>query len=252
MQITLSSLINQDIWRIALVFARVGAAFMTLPGYGEPGLPVRIRILAGLGFSVATEATIGGFPAAPSNVWGMLFGLAPEITTGVMLGMLSRILVSGILSSGTIIGLNVGLSNIFANGLGLEQSATVGAAVYAAFLAALFASNGHHLMLRALIGIYDVVGPGVWPDITASTHAIVSATARSFELAAELAMPFLLLALLFNCSLALVNRSLPSLPVFQIGQPALVGVGLYLLAAASSALVDRTLQIYAQTLALMH
>lgn len=251
-QITLSGWVSAEIWRVFLVFARVSTAFFLLPGLGEPGIPARIRMLAGLGLAIAVSSVIGPVPPPPGNAWALFFGLMPEMLTGALLGVLSRILISGVLTAGGMIGLNIGLSNIFANGLGYEQSATIGSAVYAAMLAALFAADGHHMILRSLVGSYHVVPAGHWPDIAASARVVAQTTGRSFALAAELSMPFLLLALLFNASLALINRVMPQLPVFQLGMPALVGIGLYLLAATSSAMVERALNAYADIVALVH
>ena len=239
MQITLSGWISLETWRVFLAFARVGTAFMMLPGYGEPGIPARIRILAALMFAVAVADVIGPVPPVPSGAWGLLFGLLPEAATGALFGLLARIMISGVATAGAVIGQNVGLTNIFAQGIGMEQSAALGTAINAALLAALFAADGHHMILRALVGSYGTVPPGAWPDVAGGGQAVLAATARSFDLATQLAMPFLLLALLFNISLALVNRILPSLPVFNLGQPALVGLGLYLLASAAGAMIER-------------
>ena len=55
---------------------------------------------------------------------------------------------------------------------------------------------------------------------------------------AQLAFPFLLLAFVFNVGLAVVNRALPAMPVFMIASPALVVIGLYLLAATVPGLLE--------------
>jgi flagellar biosynthetic protein FliR len=250
-QITLNGWISEETWRVALVFARVGAALMMLPGYGEPGIPARFRLFVGLGFAVAIAATIGPVPPPPKNVWGLIFGLLPDLSTGILFGLLSRTIVSGMLTAGTVIGQNIGMANIFIQGLGFEQSAALGSITYAAFLAALFASHGDHLILRAMVGTYDIVAPGNWLDISASAKAMVDATAKSFELAVQLSMPFLLLALLFNVSLAMVNKVMPHLPVFQIGQPFLLALGLYLLAASAPAMLEHSLSAYTDILMVM-
>ena len=43
---------------------------------------------------------------------------------------------------------------------------------------------------------------------------------------------------MFHAALAVVNRALPAIPVFMIASPALVVVGLYLLAAAIPGILD--------------
>lgn len=251
LQVTLQGWLSQETWRVALVFARVGTAFFMLPGYGEPGVPGRIRLFASIAVSVAIAAALGPMPAAPANVWGLLLGVLPDMMTGALLGGLSRITISAVLAAGAMISQSINLNNIFAAGIGFEQSAVVGTMINVGLLATLFATDAHHLILRALVGSYDVVGPGLWPDIAASTRAVVNAVAKSFELAIQLSMPFLLLGLLFNASLALVNRAMPQMPVFQIGAPALLLVGLYLLVQASSALVERAVGAYVETLGML-
>ena len=67
---------------------------------------------------------------------------------------------------------------------------------------------------------------------------MIEAGLRSFRLGGQLAFPFLLLALVFNAALAVVNRALPAIPVFMIASPALVVIGLYLLAAAIPGILD--------------
>lgn len=244
-QFNLSGLMSLEVYRTLLVFARIGMAFLLLPGYGEPGVPTRVRVLAGLGVAVAAMPAIGQLPATVPGAWGLAFSLAAEVTSGALIGAMSRTLISGVLSAGQVIGQSIGLSNIFALGVGFDQSATVGAAIFAGLTAALFAANGHHAILRALIASYDLIGPGQWPDPSASVRAMVAAGVRSFELAGQLALPFLLLGFLFNAGLAGVNRAMPALPVFMIASPALVVLGLYLLAAAAPGLIDQAIVAYA-------
>lgn len=248
-QLSLSGWLSEEVWRVMLVFARVATAFMLLPGYGEPGIPSRVRILTALGFAVAVAAAIGHIPPAPMHIWGLVFGLLAEVTTGAVLGILSRIMVDSVNIAGTVIGQNIGLANIFVQGLGLDQAAAVGGMLYAGMLAILFASGGDHMILRSLVESYHVVPPASWPDVGMSTQAVVQAASKSFMLAGEMAAPFLLIALLFNAALALINRSMPALPVFMLGAPATVLVGMYVMASATPALIDFSLRAYADLLA---
>ena len=70
---------------------------------------------------------------------------------------------------------------------------------------------------------------------------MVSAGTRALRLAGQISLPFLVLALLFNASLAAANRALPAIPVFMVANPLLVALGLYLLAATIPGILDPSL-----------
>jgi flagellar biosynthesis protein FliR len=241
---TLAHWLPAEIYRLALVFCRISAALMLLPGFGEHAVPVRVRVLTGLAAALCIAPLVG--PAGPvPGVWSIVFAVAMEVTTGTLLGALSRILLSTLQTAGQIIGLNIGLSNGFVLGAGNESAVVVSAALYTGGLAALFAMDGHHIGLRALAESYAMVPLGMPPPLGASAHAMTEMAARSFRLAMQLAMPFLALAMLFNLGMAGINRTMPAMPVFMIGAPALLMAGLQLLAITAPGLVGELLGAYA-------
>jgi flagellar biosynthetic protein FliR len=237
----LTGWLSLEIYHVLLVFVRISAAFLLMPGFGEPAVPARIRILAGLAIAAAVSPAVAAMPTVVPDVWGVLLAVAAEAFSGALLGTLARTVISAVLIAGQIIGQNIGLANIFAPGIVADQAATIGAAVYAGLLAALFASGGHYVILRAIVDSYALLPPAHFPSVGASAHAIVEAGVRSFRFAMQLAFPFLLLAFVFNVALGAMNRALPSMPVFMIASPALVAAGLYLLAAAMPGVLDASL-----------
>jgi flagellar biosynthesis protein FliR len=250
-QIDLSAWLTLEVYRALLVFVRIGAAFMTLPGYGDPSVPVRVRILAGLATAIAVAPAIPGLPAVVPGAGPMFLAIAAEAFAGALLGTLSRTVISGVLIAGQVIGQNIGLSNVFMTGLATDQAASVGAAIYAGLLALMFVTDAHHLVLRALVGSYGLLPAGRFPDPGDSAKSAVAAGVRAFRLGGQLALPFLLLGLVFNISLAAVNRAMHSLPVFMLGAPLIVLAGLYLLAAVIPGALDQGLAAFADTAALL-
>jgi flagellar biosynthetic protein FliR len=234
----LSGWLTLEVFRVLLVFSRITAAFMMLPGFGEPAVPVRMRILAGLAIAEAVTGAVPGLPINVPGAWGTLLAVAGEVFSGALLGTLARTIVSGILVAGQVIGQSIGLGNIFATGMAIDQAATVGATLYAGLVAIMFASGGHHVILRALVESYSILPAAGFPNVPASARAVMEAGARCFRAGGQLAFPFLLLTFVFNAALAVVNRALPSMPVFMIASPALVVIGLYLLAATVPGLLE--------------
>jgi flagellar biosynthesis protein FliR len=240
-QYSLSDWMSLEIYRTLLVFVRIGTAFLLLPGFGEPFTPARMRILAALAVAVGVAPTVASMPVTPPAAPELLVSVVAEAVSGALLGAVGRTVISGVLMAGQIISQNIGLSNIFALGVAMDEAATIGAALYAGIVAVLFASRGHYVIIRALADSYNLLPPGHFPKMGASAQVMIAAGMRCFRLGAQLALPFILLGLIFNASLAAINRAMPSMPVFMIANPVIVVLGLYLLAATVPGLMDGSL-----------
>jgi flagellar biosynthetic protein FliR len=239
----LEAWVSAELYRLLLVFCRVSAALLLLPGLGESQVPARIRILAGLLIALCV-APLAGSAAPPPAAWGVAFAVVMEVAAGAFLGTLSRLLLSAVQTAGQIIGQCIGVSNAFAFGVGMDNSAVLGAAIYAACLVVLFAVDGHHSGFRALADSYQLIPLGQPLPAAAAARNMSEGMTTAFRLAMQLSMPFLFLSILFNVALAGINRAMPAMPVFMIGAPALLMAGLYLLGAVSPTLIDETVGAY--------
>jgi flagellar biosynthetic protein FliR len=251
MTFTLSGWATVEVFQILLVFVRIGAAMMLLPGFGEPSIPVRVRVVAALAMALAVAPSVAGLPAVAPGPAGIGYAVVAEAACGALLGVLCRTLVSAVLTAGQFISQSIGLTNIFAAGIAMDQSATIGAAIYAGAVATLFASGAYHPILRGLVDSYQVMPPAHFPNPGATARVVVYAGAESLRLAGQIALPFLILALLFNASLAIANRALPAVPVFMIANPLLVILGLYLLAAVVPGILDPSLARWSEFMELL-
>jgi flagellar biosynthesis protein FliR len=239
----LEAWVSAELYRLLLVFCRVSAALLLLPGMGESQVPGRIRILAGLLIALCI-APLTGPAVPPPAVWGVAFAVLMEVAAGAFLGALARMVLSAVQTAGQVIGQCIGISNAFAFGIGMDNSAVLGAAIYAACLAALFAMDGHHPGLRALADSYQLIPLGTPLPTAAAARSLSEGMTSAFRLAMQLSMPFLFLSVLFNIALAGINRAIPAMPVFMIGAPALLMAGLHLLGVAAPTLVDEVLGAY--------
>lgn len=247
--LNLEQWLSAELYRLLLVFCRVAATLMLLPGTGEAQVPVRVRIPASL-LVACCIAPLAGPASAMPDVWSAAGAIGLEVTSGVFLGTLSRILLSAVQMAGQIIGQSIGISNAFVFGVGMDNSAVLGAAIYVACLVALFAVDGHHLGLRALVDSYDLLPLGSPLPSAAAARSLSEGVTAAFRLAMQLCMPFLILSVLFNLALAGINRALPAMPVFMIGAPALLMVGLHLLQVTAPSLVSEVLSAYGSVLSL--
>ena len=77
-----------------LVFCRVGACMMLLPGIGGRHLPVQVRLFLAVAISLAFTPLLRGemgSVASPSNAVGFVMSVASEVAIGAGIGLLARV-----------------------------------------------------------------------------------------------------------------------------------------------------------------
>jgi len=82
---------SDQVWAGALIFARIGAILLTLPGIGESYVPPRIRLALALVVSLALWPVIGAsLPPLPTSLGLTVGWIIREVVTGLMIGVLLR------------------------------------------------------------------------------------------------------------------------------------------------------------------
>jgi flagellar biosynthesis protein FliR len=230
------TLYGVDIWSTALVFARVGAMLMLLPGFGEPAVPARIRLGFALMLAVAmAPALAASVPAPATNAWGMALQVASETLIGVMLGGAARLLISATATAGQIVGLEIGIA--FAQTA--DPTQTQSGQLIAVFLAVMgialiFATGLDHMFLQGVVGSYDVIALGVTPPVGDAAELALEATASSFRVGFQIAMPVLAAGLIFRVGLGVLSRLIPQIQVFFVALPLQIMGGLVVFALGIS------------------
>lgn len=221
-----------------LVFARLGSATVFLPGFGESYVSIRTRLMLSLLMALALYPATPVRPIAPDTVF-MIFRLfAVEITIGVWIGIVARILMTSVQFAGYQAGQVSGLANAFASSSESFQGSTMVANfLLVAGVALIFATNTHHIIIRALLYSYDVFpfGQLLVGDLA---EQIIKAVSASFYIGLSLAAPFLIMGLLSNLGMGLANRMMPNLPVFFVAAPLLIGFGLLILSVAAPSMLQ--------------
>ena len=216
-----------------MVFARVGTMVMLVPGFGESFLSTRVRLGIALVLSLVmypmASATL---PVQPGGLM-MAFGLlVHEIVVGLILGAISRLVISTTQVAGSVIA--------FQAGLGMAQIADptqtgVQGAIIGNFLGLLglvmiFAMDLHHLVLAAIYQSYMIYPPDM-PLMFGDAFVLAwDVAAKSFAVGVQIAAPFIIFGLVFNLGLGILSKLMPQLQVFFIAMPANISLGLILLA----------------------
>jgi flagellar biosynthetic protein FliR len=243
----LERLLALEAFSYLLVFSRVGAAVMLAPGIGEAFVPARIRLLIALTVTIVIYPVVAPIlPETPAVFAGVFLLLLGEITIGVFIGSIARILATALFTTGTIIAFLTGFANaILFNPMIRDQGAMT--AVFLSLLGTLliFITDLHHLLFAALMDSYTMFVPGVGVPLDDFSEAIGRLVAGSFLLGVQLAAPFIIVIMLFYISLGLLARLMPQFQVFFVGLPLQIMLGLTILIVSVSAIMMWFLDYYA-------
>lgn len=224
------------------VLLRLSLLVMFLPGLGEFGIPVRIRM------GLVLAMTFGVAPlllptqllrAAQTDVLSLLIF---ESVIGFALGFGFRVFVYAAQIAGTIIAQSASLSQLFGPGLASEPNPSVSMLLLIAGAALFVTVDGHTRAIALIYQSYLVFPLGEVPDLGALAKWATEKSADGFALAVSLSLPFILLSFLYNVVLGLINQAMPQMMVTFIGVPANVLASLVLLAISVGAILIAWLQ----------
>lgn len=229
-----------------MVFVRFGTAAMFLPGFGETYVNARARL------SLAAVISIALYPVTPVPILpdldlsGLVRLIALEGLVGLWIGLTARILFIALYYAGALAGYTSGLANALAPSLGSFEGATsVASAFLITALVLMFATDTHHVIIRALLFSYDMMPFGQSPMLGDMTEQMSRAVSASMRIGLTIAAPFIVLSLMINLGLGLANRAMPNLPVFFIAQSGLIATGFIVLAVAAPGMLRTFLGIFA-------
>ncbi|MBI3496795.1 MAG: flagellar type III secretion system protein FliR [Proteobacteria bacterium] len=248
--VPLQQFVPGEIFAFIVVFARLGSTFTLLPGFGESFIPGRVRLGIALAVTfVVTPLVRPILPPLPDDMVRLLSILFTEVITGMFIGVVTRLLITTLDTAGTFISFQTGLSAAQAFNPALSQSGTiVGAFLALAGVVALFATDMHYLVLRALVDSYTLFRPGSPPMFGDMAFMFAQLVSQSFKMALQIAMPFVVLGLLFNVVLGLISRLMPQIQIFFVGIPVQLLGGVLILGLTSSAVVTFFLANFQDTL----
>lgn len=217
-----------QVWAGGLIFARIGAILMLLPGFGESYVPPRIRLSLALVVSLALWPVVAGtLPALPASLGAMVGWVLREVIVGLMIGALLRSFMTAMATAGEVVSLQTTLGfSQTANPLQAQPGTTLSAFLTLLGVTLVFATDTHHLFLAGLAGSYEMVAPAR-PLMTGDFAALAIRTlGDAFLLGVQLAGPVLVFALVFNLASGLVGRVMPQFQVFFAAAPLSVILGL--------------------------
>ena len=223
-----------EVWAASLVFVRVAAVVMLLPGVGEQAVPPRIRLAFAFLLALALTPVVATYlPGIPSTVGGLFGRVIGEALIGLMIGALLRLFLTSLAVAGEVISLQTTLSFAQTSNPAQAQPTTA----VAAFLTLLgvvliFSTDLHHLFIGAIARSYVVFRPGADLPLADAATLAGRTLGQSFALGIQLAAPVIVFSLVLNVAAGFVARVMPQFQVFFAITPISVLGGLAIFAVS--------------------
>ncbi len=231
---------ERSIFTAAGIFARVGAVLFLLPGLGERGVPMRVRLGAALAITLLLAPLIEPLvPVTPRDPTGIARVIAAEAVAGLAIGMGFRLLVMVLQIAGTTAAMHLSISHLFGSPVGAEAEPTLATFLALGGIVLAMGLGLHVEVVAALARLYDVLPFGRLPDAGDLAELSVARMAGAFGIGIALAFPFIAISFAYNLALGALARAMPQLLVALIGVPLLVGLGLVTLWLALPAIYGR-------------
>jgi len=214
----------QQVFAGALIFARIGAIVMLIPGIGEAFIPARIRLSMALVMTLALYPVLGPtVPAEPTTVAELAGAVIKEALIGLMISGVLRIFMNALAVTGEIVSMQTALAFAqTANPTQATPSTTLGTFLGVMALVLMMSANLHHLFIGAIVRSYSLFPFHRVVPIADAGQLAVQTMGKSFALGLQLAAPVMVFCFIFNIATGLVNRVMPQFQVFFVASPLLV------------------------------
>jgi flagellar biosynthetic protein FliR len=231
-------------------FVRILAWLSFDPLLGNRAVPMRVRVALAMVLAVVVT------PLLPSDTSlrvasgdGILI-LLQQIAIGAALGFALRIVFTAVEYAGQLMGLQMGLSfaTLFdpVNG---AQTQVIAQFLVLATALILFAFNGHHLVITALVRSFEEIPIG--STLSADGFAMLAHWGGVlFAVGLHISLPVTAALLATNLTIGMMSRASPQLNIFAIGFPLTLGVGFLVLYLALAYLPTRLDQFWLQAVQL--
>jgi flagellar biosynthetic protein FliR len=229
-----------------LVFARVGAMVMLLPGFGESNIPVRVKLgIALLLTLIILPLHRAAYHVDLTTMSALAVLMVHEIIIGIVLGATARVTLAALSVAGSVIAQQLGLGFVTSvDPTQGQQGLLIGNFLTILGITLLFATDSHHLVIAALNESYRIFSPG---EIVPSGDVAALATrafAAAFKIGMQLSAPFLVFGLVFNIGLGVLARLMPAMQVYFVGVPLSILVGFLIFALVITAMMGTYLNYF--------
>jgi flagellar biosynthetic protein FliR len=233
----------EEILTFFCVLIRFSVLFSVLPFIGDKTIPVLLKVLFSLIVSIALFPSLvatGKIHPADAYVWGktpsgIISTVALEAFFGLIMGFTAKLIFDSVAFGANLVGNLMGFASASIYDPHQESQTEVIAQLQTTLAMLVFLSmDGHHLMLRAALDSYHIVGMGKAAFGAASGQKLVELTGEVFRFGLQLAAPVGVAIFAVNVAFGIIAKAMPQINVLVLSFSVTALVGLMVMFLGNS------------------
>jgi flagellar biosynthesis protein FliR len=210
-----------------MVFARAGAILMLFPFFSSQNFPIQLRVaLAGL-IAFLVAPVLPPVRLEQGSIWSLSRLLLGEVSVGLLLGFVCRMVFYALDLAGSLIATETGLMlSASFNPLASATATAPGLMLYWLALMLLLSLDLHHWIILGLQRSYLAVPVGQAQVGGPLLEDIVAKTGGVFLIGVEVAAPVVAVSVVITLIFSVLSRAVPQMNVFAESFPVRTLAGL--------------------------
>ncbi len=204
-----------DFYNWMLVFVRVGAFLLALPFFSAVNFPVMLRIALAALAAMLISPQLPAFPMNHVDFFSLVGLMFRELSVGLLLGFIGRIIFFAADIAGMIISSELGLTMGQIFDPSSRQSEQVPGLILS-FLAILtmLTLDLHHGLLLGFARTFEVLPVGGGHLSPSLFELVIGRSSQIFLVALQIAAPVMAVSFVITVFFAIMSRAVPQMNVF--------------------------------------
>lgn len=199
-----------------LVFLRVSAFLLVLPFFSFANFPVTLRVALGALTALLLAPLLPACQLNTLTLPGLLGLMAQEVSIGLLLGFISRMVFYSVDLAGNFVASELGLNmGAIFNPLEGHSSQVPGMVLFFLSSVVMFTLDLHHWVLIGFQQTYSVLPIGGAALNGALFEVVVKHTSRIFVVALQIAAPIIAVSFVVVLVFSVLSRAVSQMNVFS-------------------------------------
>lgn len=247
----MTELTHQTLLVPFIVFCRVGACFLVLPGISSERIPMQLRLFAAIAVALAITPLVFDVvkPAATEASGDLLSLIAIETLTGILLGFLVRVLFLALEFAATAMANLTGFGSVFSHSVdNNDPSSPFSSMVTMPAVALFFMTDQHINVIRMLQKSYVGLQVGTAIASPPNLQLIVSNIDTAFRLTIQLSAALVVYSITVNLAFGFLNKMVPQIPIYFVSTPFVLLGGLVILLQIDKSVLEIFMSLVSQAI----
>ncbi|MBS0253079.1 MAG: flagellar biosynthetic protein FliR [Proteobacteria bacterium] len=234
-----------------IVFCRVGACFMVLPGISSERIPMQLRLFAAIAVALAITPLVFDSvkPMVTETSGNLLSLIVVETLTGILLGFLVRILFLALEFAATAMANLAGYGSVFSHSAdNNDPSSPFSSMVTMPAVALFFMTDQHVNVIRMLQKSYIGLQVGTAIASPPNLQLIVSNIDTAFRLTIQLSAALVVYSITVNLAFGFLNKMVPQIPIYFVSAPFVLLGGMFILLQIDKSVLEIFMSLVSQAI----